>query len=125
MPKKTVAGGEADPTVRFAKLHIDGKTYSLAFDFNALAIAESMTGVNLMQALRALDNLSVSQTRGLLYASLLKAHSKMTVAEVGSLLHFKTIPLITDALSEAITNSMPDAETEENPQQPEPSPADH
>ncbi len=123
MAKKTIAGTEADPTVRFAKLKIDGDTYSLAFDFNALALAESMTGLNLMQALRSLDNLSVSQTRGLLYASLQKAHSKMTVSEVGGLLHFRTIPLITDAISEAITNSLP--ESEQNPQQPEPSPADH
>ena len=123
MAKRTIAGTEADPTIRFAKLKIDGNTYSLTFDFNALALAESMTGLNLMQALRSLDNLSVSQTRGLLYASLQKSHPKMTVSEVGGLLNFKTIPLITDALSEAIISSLP--ETEENPQQPEPSPADN
>ena len=120
--KKTVAGTAADPTIRYAKLKIEGETYSLAFDFNALATAESMTGLNLMQALRSLDDLSVSQLRALLYAALLKAQ-RITVQEAGEILNLRNIPAVTRAIGEALKNSLP--EESENPQEPELVPADN
>lgn len=121
--KRNAPPAAADPTVRYAKLKLDGETYSLAFDFNAMALAEEMSGLNLLQALRSLRDLSVSQTRALLYAALLKKQPKMTLVQAGDLLNFRTLPLITAALGEALAHMMPE-ETEENPPQPEPEPAE-
>ena len=120
MPKvETIA--QADPTVRYAKLTLAGETYWLAFDFNGLAVAEEITGLNLLQALRTLVNLSVSQTRGLLYAALLKRQPKTRLLDVGNMMTFEALPQITQALSEALTNAMP--EQTENPPEPAPEPA--
>lgn len=121
--KRTAPVSAADPTVRYAKLKLDGKTFLLAFDFNAMAIAEQMSGINLLQALRSLSDLSVSQTRALLYAALLKKH-RMTLAQVGDLMNLPSLPLITEALSETLANMLPE-ETDENPPAPEPEPAEN
>src|SRR4051812_13615933 len=49
MSKKTnVAGTPADPTVRYTPLTLGPKTYQLAYDFDALARAEEMTGLSLL-----------------------------------------------------------------------------
>jgi hypothetical protein len=58
---------------------------TLRFDFNALAEAEAKTGQNLLSAIAAWPELSALQARGLLFALLLPAHPKVTVAEAGSL----------------------------------------
>ena len=115
----------ADPTVRYTKLTLEGETYSLAFDFNALAVAEEISGLNLLQAMRSLGDLSVAQTRALLYAALLKKQPKLTLTEAGNLLNFRSLPVITKALGEALTNSLPEERASENPPAPDPEPAEH
>ena len=122
--KKNASQPAADPTVRYTKLALADVIYLLAFDFNAMALAEEISGLNLLQSMRSLGDLSVSQTRALLYAALLKKQPKMTLADAGNLLNFRTLPLITKTLGEALTNSLPE-ETEENSPQPEPEPAEN
>jgi hypothetical protein len=109
MPKpKTVAGTAADPTVRFAKLEMEGETYSLAYDFNAIATAEKLTGVNLLGGLtRWLQDLDAREYRGIFYAALLKAHPAMTVEEAGALIRLDTMPAINDAIVAAYRLSIP------------------
>jgi hypothetical protein len=116
MTRKTVAGTPADPTVKFATVEIDGKTYSLAYDFNAIATAESVTGINLFKALSTLTDLTATQFRGLVYAGLLKAHPEITLEQAGSIIRFDTMVPLQEKLAEAYKNSMP--EKKENPPMP-------
>jgi hypothetical protein len=106
-----------NPTVKYAKIAIDEETYSLAFDFNAIAVAEEVSGVNLMKALSNLNDLSASQFRGLLYAALIKAQPEIAIEEVGQLINLTTMAPLQLALAEAYINSMPEPKAE-NPQQP-------
>ena len=55
-----------------APLEIDGQTYQLVYDFNAIAEAERLCGANLLYGITAvfLNALTASQLRGLLYAAL-------------------------------------------------------
>ncbi len=123
MPTKKKAVKPApNPTVKYAKLTLDGETYySLCFSFNAIAIAEQEAGVNLLKALDNLEDLSAAQFRGLLYAALTKAHPDMTLDDAGELVRLDTIPVISRALGQAYLNSLPERKQDENP--PEPSEA--
>ena len=120
--KRTAAATEPEnPTVRYARVKLKGETYSLAFDFNGLVIAEELSGLNLMQAFRSLGDLSISQTRALLFAALRKRHPKITLTEVGDLMEFEALPAITRAIGEALENSMPAHPLEPAPEaEPEP-----
>ena len=113
-----------DKTLPNVPLTIDGRTYSLCFDFNALAIAEELTGLNLLQSLD-LQNLSVVKYRALLYSTLLKENPKITIEEVGKMVTLATLPAITIALVHAWTGSQPEVlvdkdakDTKQNPEQP-------
>lgn len=122
MKRIAAAAIEPDnPTVRYARLKLKGETFSLAYDFNGLAVAEDLSGINLMQAFRSLGDLSISQTRALLFAALRKRHPKITLNEVGDLMEFEALPAITRAISEALENSMPANPPEPAPEaEPEP-----
>src|SRR5437899_62731 len=106
--KNSVAGTPADPTVKYARIEIDGQAWSLTFDFNAIALAEAHTNVNLFKALGNLGDLSASQFRGLVYAGLLKAHPELTAEQAGSLIRIDTMAPLQESLAEAYINSMPE-----------------
>lgn len=116
--RKTVARTAADPTIRFSKLEIEGAMYSLAYDYNAIAVAENVAGVNLLEGLRNLENLNAQQLRGLLYAALLIAHPRMTIEEAGSLIRLNTLLPISEAIAQAYVYSLP--EKKKDPSVPEP-----
>ena len=107
MPKRSVAGTAADPLIQFSTLEINGETYRLAYSFNAIALAESVAGCNLLEGLRNLSNLSASQLRGLFYAALSVANPKITLEEAGALIAVDGTVQITDAVVEAYILSMP------------------
>jgi hypothetical protein len=114
MSRKTVTGTSSDPTVRFSTVEIDGKTYSLAYDFNAIATAEATAGINLFEGIANLvSGLNAAQFRGLLYAALLKAHPDITLNQVGDLIRVDMLGALRIALSEAYVKSLP--EKKENP----------
>jgi hypothetical protein len=121
--KKNVAGTVKDPTITFSTLTVDEKDYQLAFSFNSISEAESVTKCNMLSGLVELNNLGkadimgATMLRGLLYASMLVAYPDVTLEQAGNLIRIDTIRRIIDALTEAVVNSMPEG-TEKNAQAP-------
>jgi hypothetical protein len=103
-----------DPTLPKVPVEVSGKTYSLCFDFNALATAEAITGVNLLKAMD-FQNLSAVSFRALLFASLLKHQPNMTLEEAGSLIQPGNGATLTQALVKAYIDSNPEPEPESEP----------
>lgn len=118
----TVAGTPADPTVRFVPLKLGGTTYQLCFDFDAIAKAEEMTGMNLLFGVDW-SKVNVVRTRAMLVACMLKAQPDITPEKLTKYITHRNMPRIQNALIDAWVNSTPDEDEEENPPQPEPSPA--
>jgi hypothetical protein len=106
---KTVRNTPADTTLPKVPLTIDGTTYFLAWDFNALAQADEMTGENLLQSLE-FENISAKRLRTLLFLSLLKFQPEMTVEKAGGLGCPSNSAQVMKAIVEAYTGSMPEAE---------------
>jgi hypothetical protein len=117
-----VAGTANDPVTLFEPLELDevpaspisdktdGK-WLLFLNFNQIAIAEKLTGWNLLQGLSAflLNTATAADYIGLLFAALQKAHPKVTTEYIGT--HMVRIDLIQDirrALIKAFNNSMPE-----------------
>lgn len=109
-----------------ATLEIDGARYFLVYDFNAIAEAESLCGVNLLHGISALflNTMTAMQLRAILYASLQplqphkpatkdKPESGVSMAQAGQMIRINTMPAIMTAISEAWALSMPEAT--ENP----------
>jgi len=109
MSKRSVAGTKDDPTIQFAPLTLDGKSYKLCYSFNSIAIAESVAGCNLLRGMEKLTDLTALQFRGLLYAALTVAHPDLSVEDAGNLIRFDTYAPIMDALGEAYRLSLPDS----------------
>jgi hypothetical protein len=105
MPKKSVI----DPTLPKVPLELAGKKHFLCFDFNAIATAEQLTGLNLIRALRS-DEWSALQLRALLYSALLKLQPDVTLEDAGALINIKTMAKVTNAIVEAFTESHPEPE---------------
>ena len=106
MPKKTVAGTRADPTIRFADLMLDGTVYQLAYDFNSIALAEKIAGINLLEGLRNLAQVSAQQFRGLFYGARLKAQPEITLEQAGGLIRLDTLLAIEAGIAQAYANSI-------------------
>src|ERR1051326_7518669 len=98
--KKTVANTANDPTVEFVEIQLQGKTWKLAYDFNAIAEAEKLTGCNLLQGVSGVlyTTMTAQQLRALLYAAMCKAHPKVTLEEVGTLIPILSMADIQRAL---------------------------
>jgi len=118
MAKKNVAGTTADPVVKFATLKVDGTEYKLVYDFNAIAEAEALTGLNLLtgminlwQDLTATKLMGASIVRGLLYAAL---RPKLDLEAVGHMIRVDTLTDIVAAIREAYAESMPVPEKNEH-----------
>lgn len=109
--RTTVAGTADDPTIRFAELKFEGEdhTYRLAFNFNALALAERATGMNLLRGGLIFMNyeFSVQELRGLLFGALLIAQPDITVQEAGELLRIDRLGDVLVALKQAFALSYP------------------
>jgi hypothetical protein len=118
---KTVAGTADDPTVRFTKITLGERTLSLAFDFNAIALAESLTGQNLLQGL-TLTGITAGQLRGLFYACCLKAQPKITLEEVTALMTLPNLAKIAAAIERTWEASLPDPDP--NVETPQPAQAE-
>lgn len=111
---KTVANTKDDPTVPYVTLTLKGNDYKLAYSFNALALAEKATGLNMFQGLN-LQALNVLQLRAMLWASLLKAQPEMTLEDAGDLLSSPVdCNIALTAIANAWTASMPKPESDPN-----------
>ena len=109
----------ADPIVEYVPLEIDGETYRLAYDFNAIAEAENLINVaipdpryqvNLLQGIARvlLGAPTANQLLGLLYAALRMAHPKMTMAQVAALIRIDTTEDVVNGLVRAYNASCPE-----------------
>jgi hypothetical protein len=108
MPKKSVAGSHADPTIQFSTLTIDDQKFSLCFSFNAIALGEHAAGCNLLNGLLNLQSgMSALELRGLLYAAMTVAKPDTTIEDAGKLIRLDTIGPVTMALAEAYSLSLP------------------
>lgn len=112
MPRKNNVAGVPgkDPTLPKVPLTIDGITRHLVYDFNAIAVTEELTGINLLECID-LQNLTAAKYRALLYSTLLKENPDITLEQVGALVRFDTLPAVTVALVEAWTGSRPEVVT--------------
>lgn len=120
MPEQnTVAGTPADPTLAFTDLKLGNKTYKLCFDFDAIAIAEEISGMPLMAGVN-FSNVGVKRVRAMLYASALKAQPEVTLKEFTRYITPVNIKKIEKALLEAWVACVEKEETEEgeNPTEP-------
>jgi hypothetical protein len=108
--RESVSSTALDPTIRFASLEIDDKSYKLCYDFNAIAEAEKVAGCNLLQGMAAvlINGMSATQVRGLLYAAIRKAHPKMSIEECGKLVRVDTLQEIRDVLVVCYRESVPE-----------------
>lgn len=99
------------PTLPQVSIELNGQKYGLCFDFNALAHAESATGLNMLQALD-FQGLSATTFRALLFASMLKLQPEITLEQVGNLIQYGTLPELYKAVARAYTESQPEPEQE-------------
>ena len=85
-----------DRTVTFT-LANDPQEYRLCYDFNEIADAEEVVGINLLTGVmgQGQGTMSSTQLRGLLYALLHKAHPEVTVKEAGELLTIDAVTVST------------------------------
>ena len=82
-------------------LEDDSQEYTLVYDFNQIADAEAVTGVNLLSAISDMRTMTAVQLRGLLYACLKTAHPTVLVTEAGDLLSRDSIT-VTKALGKVL-----------------------
>jgi hypothetical protein len=107
--KFSVAGKPgSDPTLPNVALTINEKVFQLCYDFNSIAEAENLTGINLLFSSMDFQNLDARKYRALLFAALLKGQPGITLDEAGALINNTTIPSILQALVEAWTGSHPE-----------------
>jgi len=104
----TVAGTPDDPTGAPITFEVDGVTYTAEWDFNALAIAEKLTGTNLFLTVLDFSRVNATQFRALLFAAISKHHPGITLEAAGLLITPKTIRVITNALLRAWADVQPD-----------------
>lgn len=122
MPE-TVAGTPADPTVRYTELKLNGKTYQLTYDFEAIAAAEEATGLELLVGVDW-RKINARRIRAMLYASMVKAQPDIALKEIGKMITVLNLPKIESALVDCWMNSTPEKEEEpENPPKPEADPS--
>lgn len=95
-----------------AKLEIDGKTYELVYDYNAIAEAEIETGngVNLLHGIAAfmLRTMSALQLRGIFYAALKPRQPEITMQQAGAMIRITRMQAISSAITEAWGLAMPE-----------------
>jgi hypothetical protein len=118
MPKKSVAGSSADPTIKFSTLTVDDQEFQLCFSFNSIALAEHHANCNLLHGLENLSDLSALELRGLLYAAMTLAKPDTTIEDAAKLIRLDTIGPVTMAIAEAYSLSLPKKNTEPEPAKP-------
>lgn len=104
---RTFPKPKGNPLLPKVPLTVGDETYTLAYDFNAIAQAEELTGLNLFTSFD-FQRLSVVKFRAMLFASLLKYHPKITLEQAGDLITSKNLAEITIAMVEAWHGSRPD-----------------
>lgn len=108
---------ELDPTLPKTELKLGKQTYLLCFTFKALAVAQKNlrdigVNVNLLHALD-LSNVDAEKLIPLLYAALITHQPEITPLEVITLVTFKNLGSIFEALVAAYGASLADPSDED------------
>lgn len=116
MPSNKIASLVKTPTHNPAlprvSITLNSIEYQLEYDFNAIATAEELTGINLFSSFD-FTHLTATKFRAMLYASLLKNHPKMTLDDAGKLITAHTVADITIKMVEAWYGSRPEVTEDE------------
>ena len=88
-----------NPTRRLVPIDLDKRRH-LLFDFNTLALLESLTGRNMLGE-NAWDNLTAADIRAFLYAGLLHEDPNLKLEQVGSFIHVGSVKQVAEALKKA------------------------
>lgn len=112
MPKKVANRPGLDPTLPDVEIVVDRKTYKLAFDFNAICVAEKETGINLLTSL--VTEITATSLRGLFFAALLRDQPEMTIEQAGALITPSNIAVVRSAVVTAWFGSIKDEQPGED-----------
>jgi hypothetical protein len=99
---------------RLTPLELDGVTYLLTYDFEAVVTAEEATGIALLVGVNW-TNVGVKRIRAMLYASMLAEQPKITLEEITRLINFNNILKIEEALVLAWRSPTPEPEAVKQP----------
>ena len=86
-----------DPTLPDVSLVVGDTTYRLAFDFNACALVQAQTGINVF-AQSGSEDFNPLHFRAMFWAALVKDQPEMTINDAGALITPKTLPAIAAAV---------------------------
>lgn len=126
MTKRKIAGTVADPTLPKTPVTIGEKTYSLCFDFGALAEAETAINADLLRArsdyqvnlLNALPTQNLANTRILFAAALRTFHPEIDFDEACKMPDAPALFTVASAIRDAWVAAMPAPEQAADPTQP-------
>lgn len=90
---------EQNPTRRLVPIDLDKRRH-LLFDFNTLALIETLTERNMLGE-NAWDDLKAADIRAFLYAGLRHEDPALTLEQVGSLIHVGSVKQVAEALKKA------------------------
>jgi hypothetical protein len=96
-----------NPALPRVPITFNDKEYTLEYDFNAIAVAEEQSGINMFTTFD-FQRLSTSNFRAMLFASLLKNHPEVTLEEAGSFIRAQNLAEITIKMVEAWHGSRPE-----------------
>lgn len=102
-----------NPTAPTVKINLD-KERTLLFDLNAMVEFEEATGKSLMSG-ESLSNLGMKDIRALLWAGLVHEDEKITLKQVGKMVHLGNIEAISTSIESAFDAAMPEKKEDVNP----------
>lgn len=92
-------------------LKVDGKTYTLCFDVNALCEVEDLLGrgiPHIMADMQSAETMRFGTVRGLLWGALQRHHPEMTVKMAGEMVSAVKLDKAMAAIGDALNASNPD-----------------
>lgn len=97
-----------DIKVKKVQVELD-RPRTIKFDLNAFIELEEMYG-SIDGALKEMEKGSIKAVRAILWAGLIHEDESLTLKQVGSMVDMDNLPRITEALSQAISDSLPEKE---------------
>jgi hypothetical protein len=100
-----------DLKTKTVKVNILGSERNLRFDMNTFCELEEIYG-DLNAAFDALSKMKLKAVRAFVYAALKSEDESITLTEVGKGLGIEDLEMLANALSDALTSSMPKGDDE-------------
>jgi hypothetical protein len=111
-----------NPVQPSTSVTIDGKEYSLLFDFESIALAEELTDRSLLTGLRTKDinSPSIRLVQSMLFACIHANHPEVTYAEAKALINRKNLSKAWGSILTAWSAGMAESDPEEDDADPKP-----